>query len=161
MADTIHIIASQLCAGRGPDEWTRRLVERPVPITTVQSNLDAFVKQVEKMLVLSCEKLGEFQLEEATFNVEMSPDGTFKLLGSNSAEISGGVRITLRRRHTVNTVDMVRHLVGTEPDDDAKNNLMRNHLTTRGGDPPVRVRVEGIVPVAEQNLPLPVIEVGL
>ena len=45
---------------------------------------------------------------------DISPDGDFRLLGQASEPQAGGIRFTLRRRHTPATADLILH--GTRTD---------------------------------------------
>jgi hypothetical protein len=158
--DTINVITTQLAAGRGPDQWDRRTVERPTPVADLKAGYDAFLLQVHAILKDSkCARLEEFQLEEVTFTAEIDPNGAFKLVGTGAAETVGGVRFTLKRRHTPETADLVRLLVGTKSTDDPAETRFDSNDYVRGekDGKPVRVEVTGTVPVAEQNLPLPVV----
>ena len=173
MADkTVNVITTQLVAGRGPDEWVRRTVEKPVPVPKLAAGLTAFLGDVVDAFQVTGKLLGAFQLEEVQFAAEVGPDGDFRLVGTGNPEVAGGVRFTLKRKHDVHTADLARLLVGTEVGNDDKASVFRAGLYTQKGDPPVeehaalyttptdppvKVQVTGTVPVAEQNLPLPVV----
>lgn len=164
-ADTLNVVTTQLAAGRGPDQWDRRTVERPTPVADLKAGYDAFLLQVRTILKdtnqARLDRADEFQLEEVSFTAEIDPNGVFKLVGTGAAEAVGGVRFTLRRRHTPATADLVRLLVGTESTDEPGETRFESNDYVRGEDDgePVRVEVTGTVPVAEQNLPLPVVGV--
>jgi hypothetical protein len=168
----IRLITTNLVAGRGPGEWTREVIEASVSTDQIKAGMQTLLTQMAAMFRIDPaadpttgdtptvhDKLGAIQLEEVSFSAEIGGDGQFKLVGTNNPAVAGGIRFTMKRKHTTTTADLVRHLIGTEPKDDVSENKLRSHLTTLGSDPPVRVRVEGVVPVAEQNLPLPVVGV--
>lgn len=163
MADDLHIITTQLAAGREPDRWERRVVEKPLDPAKVGANLATFIGQIKTMFsVAEGKQLGEFQLEELSFAAELGPDGDFRLVGTGAAEVAGGIRFTLKRKHTLETMDFLRILVGTEPKDAPKDNEMKVKDYVRGESDgsPVEVHVTGTVPVFENNVPLPVVVAG-
>lgn len=157
--DTINVITTQLAASREPDRWDRRTVEKTIPVANVTTGFTNFLEQVQQMLTVNSPTLGEFQLEEVSFAAEVSPDGQFRLVGTGAAEVAGGFRFTLKRKHTMATADLVRLLVGTEPTDTVKDNKFEAQEYVRGEDngKPVEVHVTGTVPVFENNVPLPVV----
>jgi hypothetical protein len=166
----IRLITTNLVAGRGPGEWTREVIEASVSTEQIKAGMNTLLVQMAAMFRIdpgsdptigdtptSVDKLGAIQLEEVSFSAEIGGDGQFKLVGTNNPSVAGGIRFTMKRKHIAETADLVRHLIGTEVVTEVKDNKLRSHLTTLDGDPAVRVKVEGVVPVAEQNLPLPVV----
>jgi hypothetical protein len=76
--------------------------------------------------------------------------------------VAAGIRFTVRRKHQTDTADLVRLLVGTEPDDDVTKNRFKESSYVRGeaDGKPVEVHVTGTVPTFETNVPLPVVIAG-
>jgi hypothetical protein len=161
--DPLRVIASQLADGRGPGEWDRRVVETQLPTQAVRDGLLRFLGQIQEIVqITGGKKLGDFQLEELSFAAEVGPDGEFKLIGTGAAEVAAGIRFTVRRKHQTDTADLVRLLVGTEPDDDVTKNRFKESSYVRGeaDGQPVEVHVTGTVPTFETNVPLPVVIAG-
>src|SRR4051794_27985426 len=118
MADdpNIHVVTTTLKGGRGPGEWDRELVEKPLVANKLKDNFTGFVKYLEALFAdpaLSGGLLGEhFLLDEVTFVAELTPDGEFRLRGDCGGG-QGGIRVVVRRRRTNADADNV--LITTEP----------------------------------------------
>jgi hypothetical protein len=173
----LSVITTQLADGRGPGDWQRDTVERPLAIDRIKVGFDAFLAQMTAILDRAeSAKMTEFQLEEIHVVAEVGADGDWKLIGGATAAVQGGVRLTLRRRHTLETADLVRSFNGTKQSEELSDNIqrtsvstkpadqehpVRNSLATRDADQssPVLLRHLGAVPTFETNVPLPVISV--
>lgn len=140
--DTINIVTCTLKGQRNPGEWTREMVEKPIPRDKIKNSLKSFMTELEEMLVdlsIESEKSSKrFLLDEVQVQCELTPDGDFKLVGSGGVDSPAGIKFNLKRRHSKYTGDTVRVLAAThqENDPDTKLNYFRNVLTTRDVDVP-------------------------
>jgi hypothetical protein len=77
----------------------RRIVEAAVPLDQLKGNFDAFIDALQDIVGAGQRRVGEYALEEVSFNAEIGANGELKLLGSGIELSAGaGVTFTLRRR---------------------------------------------------------------
>ena len=149
----IHVVTTTLKGGRGPGEWDRELVEKPLVQADFQAKFTTFVKYLEAMFAdpaLSGGILGQhFLLDEVAFVAELSPDGDFRIRGDCGGG-QGGIRFVIRRRRTNADADNV--LVTTE---EGKNEV---HATIDANN----IRPQPLHHVIDENnlRPTPLVVVG-
>src|SRR5262245_7313153 len=111
----LKVITTQLQDRRGAGEWERENIERSIEVGAIKNGFEVFLGQVKTFLEKSSTLTHpEFQLDEVSLMAEVSPEGEFKLIGSATPNSQGGIRLTLRRRHTLDTADLIRLFVGTQ-----------------------------------------------
>jgi hypothetical protein len=90
---------------RGPEEQVRKLVEQGIPLETLRENFTQFLESLHQIVSIKEGRVGDFSLDEVTFNVEISVEGEFKLLGSGVGMTAGsGISFTMRRQKTAKEI---------------------------------------------------------
>jgi hypothetical protein len=84
---------------RGPEEHVRRLVEQAIPLEALQTNFAQFLERLQLIVSVGESRVGDFLLDEVTFNAEISAEGEFKLLGTGvGMAANSGISFKMRRQ---------------------------------------------------------------
>ena len=78
-----------------------------VSASTLKSHLESFVSSMKDVLTAVPKAMGNYQVDEISFTVQVSAQGTVSLFGMAGAEIggSGGITITLKHKESGNQQD--------------------------------------------------------
>ena len=85
---------------RGARDQVKKVVEKGIPLGTLRSNFSNFMSGLQDIF-MDVEKnpVGNMQLDEVTFSVEIGADGEFKLVGTGvGVSASSSITFKLRRK---------------------------------------------------------------
>ena len=83
----------------GGMEQAQKVVDRAVSVETLQENFSSFVNSLRQVLSVDSGRVGDLELYEINFSVEIGVDGEFKLLGTGvGASASSSLSFTLRKQ---------------------------------------------------------------
>ena len=83
----------------GGMEQARKVVDSAVSVQTLQDNFSSFVSSLRQVLSVDSGRVGDLELYEISFSVEIGVDGEFKLLGTGAgASASSSLTFTLRKQ---------------------------------------------------------------
>jgi hypothetical protein len=99
--ETLTVVTTVPSKLRGDNDQARDLLEKAIPLDTLQKNFASFLDRLQQIVALGQDHAGEFLLGEIEFSAEVGGNGEFKLLGSGvGVSVNSAITFTLRKRHS-------------------------------------------------------------
>jgi hypothetical protein len=93
------VVTTKSSGMRDASDQARRLIEQGIPLDKLHHNFARFLDGLRQIVSIEQGRVGNFVLDEITFNAEISADGEFKLVGTGvGVSATSGVSFTLRRQ---------------------------------------------------------------
>jgi len=99
---TLTVITTTKPKMRGPKDQVRKLVETGIPLDKLQQSFAHFWGSLQQIFSdMEQGRVGDFELDEIAFSVEIGADGEFKLVGAGvGISSTSSVTFTLHRRES-------------------------------------------------------------
>jgi len=97
---TLTVVTTTQSKMRGPEDQVRKLVEKGIPLDKLQQSFARFLGSLQQVFSdIEQGRVGNFELDEIAFSVEIGADGEFKLVGAGvGISSTSSVTFTLHRR---------------------------------------------------------------